>query len=80
MHNEEHRHFYRQYMKNTELVEMDSSGRILISKKYMQQVFLTKEIRFLGMGDCIEMWNPSLFEKVSMSNEEFKDMARTLLG
>lgn len=80
MYNEEHRQFYRQYMKGTEFLEMDSNGRILIPKKYLQQVHIIKEVQFLGMDDCIEVWCPSVFDASMADNDTFKDQARMFLG
>ncbi|MCC8145385.1 MAG: cell division/cell wall cluster transcriptional repressor MraZ [Bacteroidales bacterium] len=80
MHNEEHRQFYRQYMRDTETIEMDANGRILIPKKYLLKAHINKEVQFLGMDDCIEVWSPSVFKDSLADNETFKDQARAFLG
>lgn len=44
-------------------VEMDNNGRILIPKKYLQHAQVEKEVILVGMGNKVEIWNPSLYEK-----------------
>lgn len=78
--NEEHQQFYRQFIMDTETLEMDSMGRILISKKYLQKAFISKEVRFLGVDENFEIWCPSILDKSMIDNETFKEQARLFLG
>ncbi|MDH8701850.1 MraZ protein [Dysgonomonadaceae bacterium PH5-43] len=78
--NEEHIQFYRQYMRGTETLEMDINGRILINRKYLQLACIDKDVKFLGMDDCIEMWSPKVFEDSLVDNDKFKEQAKMFLG
>jgi MraZ protein len=69
---EEQQQTYRQYILDSEIVEMDSNGRILIPKRYLQMTGITGEVRFVGMDDTIEIWSRSKLEKPLMDNETFK--------
>lgn len=46
----------RQYVADAEQVELDSQGRILLSKNKLQYAGITSEVRFLAVVDRIEIW------------------------
>ncbi|MDR0681489.1 MAG: division/cell wall cluster transcriptional repressor MraZ [Dysgonamonadaceae bacterium] len=69
---EEQQQFYRQYILDSEIVEMDSSGRILIPKRYLQMAGITGEVRFVGIDDTIEIWSRGKLEKPLIDPETFK--------
>jgi len=35
---------------------LDANGRILIPRRYTQLVGIEQEVRFIGIGDTIEIW------------------------
>lgn len=78
--NEDHQQFFRQFLMDTETLEMDSMGRILIPKKYLHKISVAKDVKFLGMDDNIEIWCPSLLDSSLIDNETFKEKARQFLG
>lgn len=47
----------RQYVADAEQVELDSQGRILLSKNKLQYAGITSEVRFLAVVDRIEIWS-----------------------
>ena len=47
---------YRQFVADVELVTLDGNGRFLIPKRYVQMADLHQEVKFIGMGDTIELW------------------------
>lgn len=71
---------YRQLVKDTERVETDSNGRILIPKKYLQWAEISGEVRFVGMDYTIEIWNREKIEKPLMDPDEFRENIRKYLG
>jgi MraZ protein len=77
---EEQQQFYRQYILDSEIVEMDSSGRILIPKRYLQLAGITSDVRFVGIDDTIEIWSRNKLEKPLMDNETFKNNVRKYLA
>ena len=78
--NEEHQRFYRQYVMNTETLELDANGRILIPKRYLQEAGISKEVRFLGVDDTIEIWNVEKLEETLFDAQIFRETASRLLG
>ena len=61
--NREQQQIFRQFVLDAERIEMDASGRILISKRYMQLVGIESDVRFLGVDDTIEIWAKEKLEK-----------------
>lgn len=47
----------RQFVADAEQVELDSQGRILLSKNKLQYASITSEVRFLAVVDRIEIWS-----------------------
>ena len=47
---------FRQFVSEVEAITLDNNGRMLIPKRLMQQVGIQQSVRFVGMGDTIEVW------------------------
>ena len=50
---------FRQFVSDVELVSLDGNGRFLIPKRFQRMANIEQEIRFIGMGDTIEIWSNS---------------------
>ena len=46
---------FRQFVSDVELVSLDGNGRFLIPKRFQRMANIEQEIRFIGMGDTIEI-------------------------
>jgi MraZ protein len=71
---------FRQFVMGAELLEMDSSGRILIPKRYLLMANITSDVRFIGMEYSIEIWSRSLADKLPSDSEDFKNDFSKFLG
>ena len=69
--NPQHQQLYRQFLSDVEIVYPDSSGRILIPRRLLESAGIEQSIRFIGMGDYIEVWSSQATEKPFVSQEEF---------
>ena len=69
--NKQHQQIYRQFVSDVELVSLDASGRMLIPRRYQQLVGITQAVRFLGVGDTIEIWAGGEDRKPFMDAEDF---------
>lgn len=54
--NERHQKLYRQFVSEAESLVLDANGRLLIPKRYLKMCAINQEVRFIGMGDTIEVW------------------------
>lgn len=48
---------YRQFISDVEEVTLDANGRFLIPKRYKELANLSQQVKFIGMDDCIEIWD-----------------------
>ena len=69
--NARHQIIFRQFVADVEELRIDSNGRILLPKRYMQMAGIEQEVRFIGMDDTIEVWAKEKLDKPFMSPEEF---------
>jgi MraZ protein len=53
----------RIFLGNAMEVEMDASGRVLISPELRAAAGLSKEVVLLGMGAYLELWDAQLYAK-----------------
>lgn len=54
--NKQHQQVFRQYVSDVEEIQLDANGRFLLSKRCKAMAGIDRELRFIGMGDTIEIW------------------------
>ena len=62
----------RIFLGNAHEVEMDGTGRVLISPELREAVGITKDVLLLGMGSYFELWDKPTYlaqEAVAMQGE-----------
>jgi MraZ protein len=71
----------RLILGNASRIEFDHSGRFSIPSELMASADLEKEVRLVGLGDTIEIWSPSNWEKQSslLQNTDANSEKFTLL-
>ena len=69
--NREEQEIYRQFVSDVELVTLDGNGRFLIPKRYLKMAGIEQGIKFIGMGDTIEIWSSAKTEKPFMDPDDF---------
>jgi MraZ protein len=61
--NEEYRKLQRNFFSGTATVELDANGRFVIPRNMLSYAQLEKDLILIGMGNKVEVWNPSIYEK-----------------
>jgi MraZ protein len=61
--NEEYRKLQRNFFSGTATVELDTAGRFVIPKNMLTYAQLDKDVILVGMGNKVEVWNHSTYEK-----------------
>lgn len=69
--NKQHQQIYRQFVSDVEVISLDASGRMLLSRRIMDMVGIQSQVRFLGVGDTIEIWSADGPSDHYMSEEDF---------
>lgn len=66
-----------QFVSEAEWLDLDSQGRILISKKNLQLIGIeSPEVLFVGMIDRFAVWSKSRYERAKMSATEFATLLK----
>lgn len=77
--NPDHVDFWRQYMRDRDVVEPDSKlGRISISRNLLDAIDINKEVVFFGVDFKIEIWAKEKFEATRLSDKDFTAIAKSL--
>ena len=77
--NPEHVTFWRQYMRDCDIVEPDARlGRISISRYLLDAIGVNKEVVFFGINFKIEIWAKENFEASEISKEDYVAIAKSL--
>ena len=78
--NRQQQQVYRQFVSEVELVMLDGNGRFLIPKRYPRMADIEQDIKFIGMGDTIEIWSNRQAEAAQMEPEAFGAALEALMG
>ncbi|MDR0938666.1 MAG: division/cell wall cluster transcriptional repressor MraZ [Mediterranea sp.] len=69
--NSQHQLIFRQFVSDVETVDLDTSGRVLIPKRYLQICRIQSDVRFIGIDNKMEIWPKERTEQPFMSPDEF---------
>ncbi|MGI6231271.1 MAG: division/cell wall cluster transcriptional repressor MraZ [Prevotella sp.] len=77
---------FRKFVSGVTDLSMDGNGRILIPRTFLDAVGIGQQIRFVGMGDTIEIWPDDTAggdegtDDLFMSSEDFGEALQQLMG
>ncbi len=78
--NREHAVLLREFFRGTAEVSMDSNGRLLLPKRLLDSVAITKEVVVAGQGGKMEIWDLDEYNKGALDEEAFMNTTSTILG
>ena len=78
--NRQQQQVFRQFVSDVELLTLDGNGRFLIPKRYQRMAEIEQDIKFVGMGDTIEIWSNRKADEQQMKPEEFEAALEELMG
>lgn len=78
--NKVHQQIYRQFVAEAETVTLDANGRFLLSKRLMSAAGLNKEVKFIGMGDTIEIWDTEKAGRPFMDPDDFSASLESIMN
>jgi MraZ protein len=75
--NSEDQMLLMQFVSDAEWLDIDSQGRVLISKKHLQSILVeNSEVLFVGMIDRFAVWSKSRYESVKMPAQDFAKLLK----
>ena len=69
--NKQHQQVFRQFVSEVEVLTLDGSGRFLIPKRYARMASIEQDVKFIGMGENIEIWSNAKIDESRMQPEDF---------
>jgi len=78
--NRQHQQVFRQFVSDVELVTLDGNGRFLIPKRYQRMAAIDQDVKFVGMGDTIEIWSNQKMDEQQMKPEDFENALEELMA
>lgn len=69
----------RRFVADSDSLSLDSDGRILIPKRYLEAAGITSEVRFIGMDNTIELWNRQAADNLLSGEEDFADSIEEMM-
>jgi MraZ protein len=78
--NKQHQQVFRQFVSEVEVLTLDGNGRFLVPKRYLRMADIEQDVKFVGMGDTIEIWSSVKAEQGQMNPEDFGKALEELMG
>lgn len=78
--NAKEQQIYRTFIADAILLTLDGNGRFLIPKRLLKQADIEQSIRFVGMGDTIEIWKNGEEGETFMEQEEFSKALQEVMS
>jgi MraZ protein len=78
--NKKHADFLREFYRGTAELYLDSSGRLLIPKRLLDDIECDKDLVFAGQEGKIEIWANEKYESTKTNHEDFANLADEILG
>lgn len=78
--NREHQMIFRQFVSDVEAISLDGNGRFLIPKRYVDMAAIRGQVKFIGMGDSIEIWSEGNTATPFMQPDEFGAALETIMN
>lgn len=78
--NKRQQQVYRKFVSEVELLMLDGNGRFLIPKRYQRMAEIEQDVKFIGMGDIIEIWSGVKVEEQQMTSEDFERALEQMMG
>lgn len=78
--NRQQQNIFRQFVSEVESLTLDSNGRILLSKRFMEMAGINQMVRFIGVGDTIEIWAAGSDSEQFMDSDDFSKALESLMN
>ena len=69
----------RRFVAGAEDMSLDSNGRLLIPRRYLDEAGISSEVRFIGVDDTIEIWNRQAADALSESPDTLADSLELMM-
>lgn len=79
--NKKNREFVRQFHRGATQITMDSSDRILVTKRLLEYAGIERDAVLSAYNDRIEIWSKQRYDELMEEDQsDFADLAEEVLG
>jgi len=78
--NQAEQQLYRQFVSGVDSVSLDSNGRFLIPRRSIEWAHIGQTVKFIGMGDTIEIWSAQAIEETFLAPQDFGKALQHIMG
>lgn len=69
----------RRFVAGAESITLDSGGRMLIPRRYLNEADIQSEVRFIGVDNTIEIWSRQAADALLAEPEGLADQLETMM-
>lgn len=69
----------RSFLRGIEEVEMDANYRLLIPKKFLNELGFRKEVTVIGVNNRVEIWDAEVLKEYVANDEEYSELASEIM-
>ena len=70
----------RRFVAGAESITLDSGGRMLIPRRYLEEAGITTEVRFIGVDNTIEVWSRQAAETLLSEPDTLADNLEEMMN
>lgn len=70
----------RRFVAGAESITLDSGGRMLIPRRYLEESGIQNEVRFIGVDNTIEIWNRQAAEALLNEPDTLADALEGMMN
>ncbi len=78
--NKQQQKIFRQFVSEVEGISLDGNGRILLAKRFLEATGIDQAVRFIGVGDTIEIWAADNNCEQFMNPDDFSKAVEELMS
>ena len=78
--NRHQRQGLRLFTADAENITLDSGGRMLIPRRYLEHAGIKSDVRFIGVDDTIEIWSKQAAEDLLSNPDEVADILEEMMN
>lgn len=70
----------RKFVAGAEAITLDSGGRMLIPRRYMEEAGIQNDVRFIGVDNVIELWSKQKAESLLSESADLGDDLENMMN
>lgn len=78
--NKQQQKIFRQFVSEVEGISLDGNGRILLARRFLEATGIDQTVRFIGVGDTIEIWAADNNCEQFMNPDDFSKAVEELMS